>query len=138
MRATNLSIVLFCFICFIAVNLSTTIAQDKKSVKVTASEVDKSKSENPNIKSKAPATDDNPAPKPKGALCQIDFANYTGYYIDIYVNGYYIGTVSPWGTYPVDAYAGYTTIYCITTGGTFEWSRQGSCDYYFIYELYAM
>jgi hypothetical protein len=137
MRKLNLSVLLLIVLFFFGATLSTdTFAQEKKTVKVTAGEV-KNKDENPNIKSKAPSTDDNPAPKPKGALCQIDFTNYTGYYVDIYVNGYYKGTVSPWGQYPVDVYAGYTSIYCITAGGTLEWSNEGSCDYYFIYELFA-
>ena len=140
MRVQNLNALLLCVIFFFAATLLTaTFAQEKKSVDVTATSMEKSRGENPNIKSQVPTTDDNPMPKPekeRGSLCMIDFNNYTGYYVEIYVNGYYMGTVAPWGAYAVDAYAGYTTIYCITSGGTYEWSAAGNCDYYFDYNLY--
>jgi hypothetical protein len=138
MRTLNTSVLLLIVLFFLGATISTnTFAQEKKSVTVTGKEVDKSRGENPNIKSKAPDTDENPAPKPKGSLCSIDFENWTGYYVDIYVNSYFKGTVGPWGVYPVDVYAGYTSIYCITAGGTLEWLNDGSCDYYFVYELHA-
>jgi hypothetical protein len=120
--------------------LSTTCAQEKKSVDVTGKAVEKTRGENPNIEFPVPTTDDNPEPKPekeRGAYCGIDFENYTGYYIDIYVNGYYKGTLGPWANGSVTVYSGYTTIYCITTGGTLEWYDSGGCDYYFTYKLYA-
>lgn len=140
MRTLNLSVLILGIIFFFGSTLSTnTFAQDKKPVDLNATSVEKSRGENPNIKSQAPTSDENPMPEPekeRGSLCMIDFNNNTGYYVEIYVNGYYMGTVAPWGVYAVDAYAGYTTIYCITSGGTYEWSSAGNCDYYFDYNLY--
>lgn len=140
MTKINISIVML-FILFFAGNtlFTSTFAQDKKPVDLNSTTVEKSRGENPNIKSGVPTNDDNPMAEPekeRGSLCMIDFNNYTGYYVEIYVNGYYMGTVAPWGYFPVDAYAGYTSIYCITSGGTYEWSSSGNCDYYFDYNLY--
>jgi hypothetical protein len=141
MRTVNLSVIILSIIFFFAATiLSTNYAQEKKSVDVKAKKVETSRGENPNIKFSVPKTDDNPEAKPekeRGAYCGIDFKNYTGYYIDIYVNGYYKGTLGPWADGSVTVYSGYTTIYCITTGGTLEWSDAGGCDYYFTYKLYA-
>jgi len=140
MRTTLLNIFLLgLFLVFGPVFIANSFSQEKKSVEINGTQVEKARGENPNIISGVPTDDESPMPEPekeRGSLCMIDFNNYTGYYVEIYVNGYYMGTVAPWGYYPVDAYAGYTTIYCITSGGTFEWSAAGNCDYYFNYDLY--
>jgi len=66
----------------------------------------------PNIKSEAkPVNDPNaktpPPPEKSGQRgargCAVDVSNYTAWYVDIYSNGVYVGTVGPWGngwTYP--------------------------------------
>ena len=139
MRNLNLSVLLISIVFFLGVTmLSNTYAQEKKSVDITAQKVEKSRGENPNIEFSVPKTDDNPAPKPektRDPYCGIDFENWTGYYVEIYVNRIYRGTLGPWEKGSVTVYAGYTSIYCITSGGTYEWSKAGSCDYYFTYTL---
>jgi len=141
MRTLNLRVFFLALILtFSATLFTTTFAQEKKSVEITGKVVEKSRGENPNIEFQVPKNDDNPVPKPekeRGAYCGIDFENWTGYYVEIYVNGYYKGTLGPWETGSVTVYAGYTTIYCITSGGTLEWYNDGSCDYYFAYKLSA-
>lgn len=141
MRTANLSVLLFSIAFFLsATMLSNTYAQKKKSVDITAQKVEKSRGENPNIEFPVPKTDDKPQPKPekeRSNFCYIDFDNLTGYYVEIYVNRIYRGTLEPWAKGTVTVYAGYTTIYCITSGGTYEWSKAGSCDYYFTYKMYV-
>lgn len=139
MRTLNLGVLLLSITLFLGVTmLSNIYAQEKKSVDITAQKVEKSRGENPNIEFSVPNTDDNPEPQPekeRGAYCGIDFENWTGYYVEVYVNSIYRGTLAPWSKSSLTVYAGYTTIYCITTGGTYEWANTGSCDYYFTYKL---
>lgn len=141
MRTTFLNISLLgLFLIFGPVFVTNSFSQEKKSVKLTGAQVEKARGENPNIKFHIPDNDDNPAPKPekeRGAYCSIDFVNWTGYYIYVYVDGNYKGTLDPWDEGNVTIYAGYKTVYCITTGGTWEWSDAGNCDYYFTYDLYT-
>lgn len=111
---------------------------NKKLVEVDAKKVDKSRGTNmanPNIKSDAPTTD-IAAKKPtktRGTYCTVYLTNYTGYYVKVYLDGYYKGTLGPYESGEVTAYSGYKTVYCITTGGTYDWSAAGDCDgsYYF-------
>ena len=117
---------------------TNTFAQKNSVVKApTMMKVDKSRGgENPNIVSPRPTTDNPDTNPPKsrggdasrGPYCDIKFENWTGYYIDIYVDGYYEGTVSPWQDMWVYNYSGYKSIYCETTGGSYYWTDNGDCD----------
>ena len=93
---------------------------------LTAKKVDKARGANPNIKSDVPTTD-VPVAKSRGN-CSIYFDNYTGYYIKIFVDGYYKGTLDALGGSWVTVGDGYTTIYCVTAGGTLEWTAKGNCE----------
>ena len=114
-------------------------AQDKpvKNVTVTGKTVAKSRGANPNIKTDVP-TVDNPTPRPakaRGEACRVNFDNYTGLYIKIYVDGDYKGTLAPWDDGTVTVGSGYTRIYCISTGGSREWNASGDCTGYYHYKL---
>jgi hypothetical protein len=119
-------------------SVSTVFAQETKVVNVKAVKVEKSRGENPNIKQARP-TSDIAAPKPdksRGEICTIGFENFTGYYIDVYVDGIYRGTMAPWeAERRVTLYSGYKTIYCITAGATLEFKDSGTCDGYYYYKL---
>jgi hypothetical protein len=105
----------------------TGIAQKKQIIKeVTGVKVEKARGENPNIKTGVP-TIDKPVEKQRGS-CSIYFDNYTGYVINVYVDGYFKGTVDAFGGGWVNVGSGYTTIYCITVGGTYEWKDAGNCE----------
>ncbi len=116
---------------------SNSYAQSTKKVSrtVKAKTVDASRGSNSNIKSDAP-TSDVAQPKARGAACSIYFSNYTGYYVNIYVDGYYRGQLSPWGGGTVVVGDGYTSIYCITAGKTLEWSDAGNCFGSYTFKLY--
>ena len=139
MRIPNLCVILLGIIFFFGVTtLSTSYAQEKKSVDITGKKVEKIRGGNPNIKFSVPKTDDNPETKPettRDLYCGIDFENRTGHYVDQYVDGEYKGTLGPWAKGTVTIYSGYNSIYCITSGETIEWYSKGSCDFYFTYNL---
>lgn len=114
---------------------STGFSQKKIEKKIHPRTVDATRGSNPNIKSEAPETD-IAEPGSRGASCKVSFANYTGYYVNIYVDGYYRGQLSPWGGGTVMVNAGYTSIYCITAGKTQEWSDAGTCRRIYTFKLY--
>ena len=116
--------------------------KDKKEIVVQKQQLEKSRGDNPNIKEGKPEVDEPvPAPpskggeKSRGTVCMIDFDNWTGYYVDVYVDGYFKGTLAPWGDGSVTVYSGYTTIYCETAGKTYYWNAEGNCDGYYYYKL---
>ncbi len=113
---------------------ATASAQKKINVKVESKAVDANRGPNPKIKSEAPATDVVEAKS--RSTCSVYFDNYSGLYVKVYVDGYYRGTLSPYGSFTVNVADGYTEIYCISTGGTRDWSASGNCTGRYIYSLY--
>jgi hypothetical protein len=108
--------------------VTLTFAQDKKPVSVSKNKVESMRGTNPNIKSEAPSTDVEMAkPSKSRGSCTIGFVNNTGYYVKVYVDGTYKGTLAPYESGSVTVYDGYTSIYCITTGGTYDWKASGQC-----------
>ena len=101
-------------------------AQDaeKKDIESKAAKVEKSRGEDPNIKTDRPA-DDTPVPKPdestRGGYCKVVVDNWSGYAVDIYVDGEYAGTVGAWGDGYTWAIEGKTKLYGRSTGGTLTW-----------------
>lgn len=120
--------------CMLIAFSSATYAQKKVTRTVKASTVVANRGVNPNIKSGAPTTD--VAESKSRGTCSIYFSNYTGYYVNIYVDGYYRGQLSPWGGGTVNVGDGYTSIYCITAGQTLEWSDAGNCYGSYTFRLY--
>lgn len=106
--------------------LPTPQTQKKQKIMV-AKHVDKEKqTKNPNIKTEAPTTDSEVAKpeSPTSGSCTVSFSNSTGYYVKVYIDGNYKGTLAPYESGSVTVYSGYTTIYCITTGGTYNSSAR--------------
>jgi hypothetical protein len=107
--------------------------KEKKAVKLSGKKMEKSRGADPNIKQDRPTTD-VVQEKTRG-LCSVDFINYTGYTINVYVDGYFKGTLSPYGSGNVTVGSGYTRIYCVTAGGTYSWTATGNCDHAYQYSL---
>ncbi|MBL6963416.1 MAG: hypothetical protein ISR55_06310 [Bacteroidetes bacterium] len=51
------------------------------------------------------------AEQSRGGYCMVLFVNWTDYYIDCYVNGYYEGYMSPWGEASMTVSGGNTKLY---------------------------
>ena len=118
-------------------NLQAQNKKPEKTVTVTGKAVAKTRGTNPNIKNDEP-TVDKPVPRPaasRGAACQVHFDNYTGLTIRIYVDGDFKGTLAPWDDGYVTVGSGYTRIYCVSTGGSREWSAAGDCRGNYYYKL---
>jgi hypothetical protein len=113
---------------------SATHAQKVVTRVVKASTVDINRGTNPHIKSEAPTIDTAESKSKK--TCKVQFTNYTGYFVTIYVDGYYRGQLSPQGGGSVVVKNGYTSIYCITAGKTLEWFDAGNCIGLYTFKLY--
>lgn len=132
MKKTILSI--FAAGCMLLAFSTSSFAQPKKAVKVMSKTVATNRGVSPHIKVDMPTTDKK-ANKPRGT-CTVYFDNYSGLYVKVYVDGYYMGTLSPYGSFTVNAGDGYTEIYCISTGGTRDWEATGNCTGRYTYSLY--
>ena len=78
-------------------------------------------------------TGDEVREKKKGSrgYCYLYLDNYTGYYIDIWVEGQYQGRLSPYATsvrFDVWTPGNYTKWYARTAGGTYSWSNDSYCN----------
>src|SRR5690606_24246472 len=92
------------FSCLFFALMSITVnAQNapKKSIDLKATEISPTRGANPNIIADRVNSDEAPASRGSGAYtCWVYLHNYTNYKIDIYIDGYYEGTL---GAY-ADAY----------------------------------
>jgi len=133
MRKTILIILTSTFM--LLVFSSNTFAQKRVPLKIESKAVEANRGSNPHIKEEAPVTDKR-EPKIENE-CIIYFDNYSGLYIKVYVDGYYKGTISPYGAMNVSAPDGYTEVYLISAGGTRDWEVNGGCcNGRYTYSLY--
>ena len=105
---------------------------EAKTIESKSMKVEATRGEDPNIKADRP-TIDNPVPKPeiaRGEYCKVIVDNWTGYAIDIYVDGEYAGTVGAWGDGYTWAIEGQTELYGKSTGGTLAWGPVDVDCYY--------
>ena len=69
-----------------------------------------------------------PKPDPKRGSCCLNFDNWTGYTLYVWVDGEYRGTVNAWDEGNVCVNSGWTTYYVRTAGSTYEWQDSGECS----------
>jgi hypothetical protein len=79
-----------------------TMQKSGKNVVKTQAQTSRGGGADTNIKTEKPTANDpkSEATKPagRGRGCSVEVNNDTGWYVDIYVNGVYTGTVGPWGS----------------------------------------
>jgi len=114
---------------------------DSKVIKTKGADVEQTRGDNPNIKEAKPVNDDVVAAKPdeqaaRTDYCKVIVSNYTGYTVDIYVDGYYEGTVAAWSDGYTYAVSGRTELYGLSVGGTVQWGpKTVDCGYEYTWEL---
>ncbi|MCK9255631.1 MAG: hypothetical protein GX793_01660 [Bacteroidales bacterium] len=67
--------------------------------------------------------------------CLIKFDNWTGYYVDLWVDKVYKGRLNPWENSQLLLPQGYTEVYCRTMGETYQWQSAGKCNEEFLLKL---
>jgi hypothetical protein len=120
--------------CMLLAFSTTSSAQKKVAVKLEGKAVPANRGANPNIKAGAPTTDTK-ASKSR-STCSLHFTNNTGYCVNVYVDGYFKGSMTAYGALDVYVDDGYTTYYCITCGQTLDWSGSGNCTSAYDVTLY--
>lgn len=112
---------------FVGFQFSTINAQDSKkkskTIEVVSMDIEATRGASTHIKTPKP-TEDVVAPKPeasRGDYCKVIVDNWTGYAIDIYVDGEWEGTVAAWDDGYTWAISGKTQLYGESVGGTKYW-----------------
>jgi len=109
------------FVLFLVAFTLETFAQ--KTVDVVATSAAKTP---PSAKFSVPTQDVAAAkPDPTRAECCLNFDNWTGYWINVWVDGTYKGQVAPWSDGYVCVGEGWTTWYAETSGKTYYWNGSG-------------
>ena len=71
----------------------------------------KHKSEKNDPRKKIPAPPEKGGPKARGVTCRISVDNWTGYKVQLFIDGDYSGLIIPWGELATSAITGRTTVY---------------------------
>lgn len=116
-------LLIFAFFCFIA---TATAQNNRQAVEIKSKALEKTRGIiNPNILIDV-TTEDNYVAAPSSeelssSFCEVSFDNNTGYQVKVYIDGKYKATVDAWGKTIVNANKDYSTVYCMSIGGTLEW-----------------
>jgi hypothetical protein len=113
--------------------------KEKKNIEEKAKVFEKSRGADENIKTAKPTDDTkaNKVEKSRGELCYIYVNNYTGYAIDIYIDGDWMGTIAAYSTAYTYAYPGNTKAYGKSIGGTMYWGpTYFDCQYEYTWNLW--
>ena len=133
----NITLISIVTLLFFSLGISESIAQQRKNV--YKQEVMQARGDNPELIDKdicdMPDVEHEDLSTSRGAWCKVNFNNHTGYYVNIWIDGYYKGTIAPHGDGYVDLASGWTKFYCETTGGDWFWEDSGSCDGYENFDL---
>jgi len=96
-----------------------------------------------NMETQAVQPEEKGATESRGSgsgTCNVDFENYTEWYIDCYVDGYYEGYVSPWGSGEITVGSGETCLYAVAVfddGSKVSWGPAcATCYDQFIINIY--
>lgn len=104
-------------------NKATAQAAPKKKVAVIAQEVKEKKD--------LPGPEGGPRAKKTRGYCYAYFDNFTGHYVDIWVEGIYQGRLSPYATsVRIDVWVpgNWTKWYAETTDKSLYWSNSSYCN----------
>jgi hypothetical protein len=67
--------------------------------------------------------------------CVVKFDNWTGFYVDLWVDKAYKGRLNPWENSQLILPEGYAEVYCRTMGDTYQWKSSGECNEEFLLKL---
>ncbi len=72
-----------------------------------------------------------------GHSCVVKVDNWTGHYIDIWIDSLYKGRLDPWASKQMIIGGNWTEVYCRTIGKTYQWKSSGACNEEFKLKLEA-
>ncbi len=79
---------------------------------------------------------DRPVLSRGGCVVKVD--NWTGYYVDVWVDKLYKGRLNPWASNQMILNKGWTEVYARTMGESYQWKSAGECNEQLVLKLEAM
>ena len=67
--------------------------------------------------------------------CVVKIDNWTGYYVDLWVDKNYKGRLNPWENSQLIMPNGFNEIYCRTMGESYQWMAGGECNEQFVLSM---
>lgn len=67
--------------------------------------------------------------------CVVKLDNWTGYYVDIWVDKSYKGRLNPWENSQLILPEGFQEVYCRTMGESYQWQSGGECNEQFVLQV---
>ena len=67
--------------------------------------------------------------------CVVKLDNWTGYYVDIWVDKAYKGRLNPWENSQLILPEGFNEVYCRTMGESYQWQSSGECNEQFVLQV---
>ena len=121
------------FLFMLAVVFTASMALGQNSKEVIAKKFD---TNGMGAKLALPTTDVEAAkPDVTRSQCCINFDNWTGFTLYVWVDNVFRGTLSPWDNGGICVEGGWTSYYVRTAGSTYEWSAEGECRESFTLKL---
>ena len=112
--------------CIFILMLSFTIvySQNSKTIEIKGSTITKTRGLNTLTKN---VDDKNPviSPANNNSIINVVIDNSTGYYVDLFIDNIYKGTIAGWGKSTICLTKPFKNIYCKTSGDTKEWTKVG-------------
>jgi hypothetical protein len=112
------------------------IEKPEKKVKLSSKTTENTQAANVNIKRDKASSDVVAAGNDCNYTCATEVDNYSSYTIDIYLDGFYAGTVPPKSYITVATCNGYTKFYGLSAGKTKEWLSTGDCQFKMTWTLF--
>ncbi|MBN1186405.1 MAG: hypothetical protein JXB49_29285 [Bacteroidales bacterium] len=117
-------VVLFAVFAFVSMTIINAQEKEKVNIDSKGAAYEATRGADPNIVQDKPSTDaptEKPAESRGASDCWIKIVNNSGFSIDIYVDGYWKGTVSDWDYGWTTAIPGKTLLYGASVGRTVTW-----------------
>ena len=141
----KLTLILTVTAIFVAGTITSSVAQtkQKKTIETVSKQkkageaiVDITVPKATNVEGKPAAEDKSRGDVYGSSYCDVTIDNWTGYSIDIYIDGSYRGTIAPYDKRVTWAIPGTTKLYAESTGTTYYWGPYTfGCDYSYTWKL---
>lgn len=99
-------------------------SQNSKTIEIKGSSITKTRGFG-NLNKSVDDTKIIPSPVNITSKISVNIDNSTGYYVDIFIDNVYRGTIDAWGKTTVICIKPFKNIYCKTMSETKEWSKTG-------------
>jgi len=141
----KLTLILALTAIFVAGTITSTVAQakQKKTVETVSKEkkggekiIDITVPKGTNVQGKPSSEDKSKGDVYGSSYCDVTIDNWTGYSIDIYIDGAFKGTLAPYDKRVTWAIPGTVKLYGEAAGTTYYWgTRSVDCDYSYTWKL---